>query len=184
MTERICSLPGCDRRHTARGLCKRHYYAAGHGFTPRPCRVTGCTKMTTVKTVDGLCEMHYGRVRRHGDAAALRFAPRRGETAADVLWLRSEPRGECILWTGAIDPNGYGMVYGTRFWMGTTRPHRVSWMLANGPIDDGAEIDHLCHNRDRNCVPSKCLHRRCINPEHLEMVTHDENMRRQFARTA
>jgi hypothetical protein len=41
--------------------------------------------------------------------------------------------------------------------------------LVVGPIPDGLEIDHLCR------VPS------CCNPEHLEAVTHAENMRRGAA---
>ena len=40
-------------------------------------------------------------------------------------------------------------------------------LLAVGPIPDGREIDHLCRNH------------RCVNPDHLEPVTHLENMRRR-----
>lgn len=28
MTQRTCTLDGCDNRHAARGLCKKHYYAS------------------------------------------------------------------------------------------------------------------------------------------------------------
>jgi len=57
--------------------------------------------------------------------------------------------------------------------------HRVSYELFVGPIPEGMQLDHLCHTRDRACPggPS-CLHRRCVNPEHLEPVTSAENTRR------
>ena len=49
--------------------------------------------------------------------------------------------------------------------LGTKFAHRVVFqMLRHDPV--GFELDHLCR------VP------RCVNPEHLEPVTHAENMRR------
>lgn len=47
------------------------------------------------------------------------------------------------------------------------RAHRFSYELLVGSIPVGMEIDHLCHVRG------------CVNPSHLEPVTHDENMRRE-----
>jgi hypothetical protein len=47
-----------------------------------------------------------------------------------------------------------------------TTTHRVMFQLYTGqPIPPGMEIDHTCNNR------------LCINPLHLQMVTHSENMR-------
>lgn len=59
---------------------------------------------------------------------------------------------------------GYAMVrtVGGRFALA----HRVAYEEQYGPIPDGMEIDHLCGNRD------------CVNPDHLEAVSHTENMRR------
>jgi hypothetical protein len=69
----------------------------------------------------------------------------------------------CIIHSGWCNSDGYGYV--TR--NGRKLPaHRVAWESANGPISDGLEIDHLCRVRA------------CVNPDHLELVTHAENMLR------
>lgn len=69
----------------------------------------------------------------------------------------------CWVWRGAIARPGYG-----RFFLGTTVQwaHRCAYILLIGPIPKGTEIDHLC----RNLL--------CVNPEHLEAVSHRENVRR------
>jgi len=48
----------------------------------------------------------------------------------------------------------------------TVYVHRYLYPLAKGPIPPDLELDHLCGNK------------RCCNPDHLEAVTHGENMRR------
>jgi hypothetical protein len=57
--------------------------------------------------------------------------------------------------------------------------HRFVYRALVGPIPDGKEIDHQCHNADPSCPSNaSCLHRRCANPGHLEAVTHRENIYR------
>ena len=78
----------------------------------------------------------------------------------------------CWEWTKTLNPLGYGrMAVGSRA-DGTRRlttPHRASYEAFVGPIPDGADLDHLCRNK------------RCVNPAHLEPVTHSENLRRHYA---
>lgn len=69
----------------------------------------------------------------------------------------------CWFWTGARNNHGYGQISVEGKHKLT---HRVAWTLAVGPIPDGLVIDHLC------CSPA------CCNPDHLEVVTQRENMRR------
>ena len=69
----------------------------------------------------------------------------------------------CWLWMATKDRHGYGWFY---FDKKMIRAYRAAWMMFRGPIPDGLEIDHLCR------VPS------CVNPDHLEPVTHRENMLR------
>lgn len=82
--------------------------------------------------------------------------------------LTSGPGG-CIEWTGWLDKYGYG-VFRFRTADGRrkmTGAHRMAWLLRRGPIGDGGlVVDHLCRNR------------RCCNPEHLELVSNQDNIRR------
>ena len=50
------------------------------------------------------------------------------------------------------------------------RAHRLAYEQAKGPIPDGLVIDHLCNTTA------------CVNPDHLEAVTHSENMKREVDR--
>jgi hypothetical protein len=80
---------------------------------------------------------------------------------------------ECWPWTGALDTNGYGY---TTINGDAGSAHRLVYRWLVGPIPEGLELDHTCHN-DTDCqgMPG-CLHRRCVNPAHLEPVTHRENV--------
>ena len=70
----------------------------------------------------------------------------------------------CWMWTGAVESNGYGRF---RADMKRTGVHRYSYELLVGPIADGMTIDHPCRVK------------RCVNPDHLEVVTGRENTRRR-----
>ena len=81
----------------------------------------------------------------------------------DEFASRVEPAATgCWLWKGAIN-NGYGRVYSSS---GLLYAHRVVFEKIRGPIPKDLVLDHLCRER------------RCVNPEHLEIVTTRENSRR------
>lgn len=67
----------------------------------------------------------------------------------------------CLLWTGAVDGNGYGQIKSGRVGL---RAHRVAWEFFRGPIPEGMFICHRCD------VP------RCCNPEHLFVGTARDNV--------
>ena len=69
----------------------------------------------------------------------------------------------CWLWTGAKTEGGYGtLAYGGR----RRLAHRVMFALLKNPIPPHLTLDHLCRNRS------------CINPDHLDPVSLEENVRR------
>jgi hypothetical protein len=83
-------------------------------------------------------------------------------------------QGGCVLRTAGIDRDGYSLIRETGGI--TRRAHRVAYELLVGEIPRGLHLDHVCHTRDLSCPGGpKCLHRRCINPEHLEPVPSLEN---------
>lgn len=72
-----------------------------------------------------------------------------------------EPNSGCWLWDASLRPDGYGQFSYKR------RPrlaHRFSYEIYVGPIPPDLELDH------------KCRVRSCVNPDHLEPVTHRENI--------
>jgi hypothetical protein len=82
------------------------------------------------------------------DAIARKFTP--------------EPTTGCWLFLGFIDRAGYGqMKLGGR----ALPAHRAIWLALGNP-EPAEDLDHRCRNRA------------CVNPAHLEPVTHRENTRR------
>lgn len=82
----------------------------------------------------------------------------------------------CWTWIGKSSRDGYGRFFHKSRWQ---MAHRAAHELFVGPIPTGFEVDHLCHNADATCAGGPaCPHRLCVNPSHLEAVTHKTNMRR------
>jgi hypothetical protein len=153
------------------------------------CAVEGCpTHMPAPGGARGMCQKHYKRWKKHGDP--LKVFPRGYRGVPD------EPRflakvdkngpvpghrpdlGPCWLWTAARDKHGYGA-----FGIASSpdhpdrkerivRAHRFSYELEHGPVDANLDLDHLCRNPP------------CVNPAHLEPVTHRVNVLRGIAPSA
>lgn len=77
----------------------------------------------------------------------------------------ADPNTGCWLWGGANDGReGYGNLRDDEGRL--VKAHRISHQLFKGEIPIGHEIDHRCK--------FPC----CVNPDHIEAVTRQENMRR------
>lgn len=176
-----CSVTDCARPHEARGLCTTHYArlrrtgsAELTPFVPKPCSVEDCDRDAKER---GLCHRHYMRLRRTGSLASPI------QSLRDRFDGKVERTDGCWLWTGTVGPTGYGQIGSDTDRKRMLYAHRVSYELHVGPIPAGLEIDHTCHTDDPECPGGPCLHRRCVNPKHLEPVTTAENQRRAQTRT-
>jgi hypothetical protein len=95
--------------------------------------------------------------------AHLSERERRSLEARFMAKVKIDPISGCHNWTGAIAGGGYGQ-FGVGRGSKVCRAHRVAYELAHGPIPPGQIVRHECNNR------------RCVNPEHLTIGTHQDNM--------
>lgn len=95
---------------------------------------------------------------------------------------RSGGPDACWPWRLGTDRHGYGrMVVGSR----RHTAHRVAYEALVGPVPAGFDVDHVCHTIDSDCPGGNpCLHRRCVNPRHLEAVPRKVNILRGKSFTA
>lgn len=132
------------------------------------CSIEGCDRDHYGKT---WCNMHYQRWYKNGHPLATKVI-RDDEVARAECHI--EKTETCWLWTGTTS-RGYGCASVS----GRMMPaHRWVYSLFRGPIPEGMTLDHECHNRDLSCPGGdSCLHRRCVNPDHMAVRTQRENSR-------
>lgn len=176
---KLCVIADCTNATFARGMCSKHYSRLRrHGdplWTPpvSRCSIEGCTRAHASK---GFCMTHWKRWRKWGDPEFV-LEPLRNAPLID-RWLAKvevDHQSGCWIWRASRDGHGYGMFHIGPRTMGRTthivRAHRFGYEHFIGAIEDGLELDHLCKQKS------------CVNPHHLEPVTHAENMFRSRRET-
>lgn len=80
-------------------------------------------------------------------------------------YIYREPNSGCWIWTASLCADGYGKARNSSF-PSETLAHRLSWLYYKGSLPRFMEIDH------------KCRVRCCVNPSHMEVVSHAVNVLR------
>lgn len=120
--KRFCSIEGCDRSHYAKGYCASHWKQQFRG--------------EPVRELTGIAIPFEERLWARIDKSGPEFAN----------------LGNCWLWTGYVNPDGYGKLRADGLMQSA---HRYVFQMFNGQLDDGVEVDHVCFVTN------------CVNPKHL-----------------
>lgn len=134
------------------------------------CLSPDCTKKAKTR---GLCQRHYAQWLRNGvmaSQAAITKVP-----LAARFWSKVDVGNinDCWLWRGGATEGRGRFTFRENKKIKSVIATRVAYYLCtNEWPDDSLELDHLCPNI------------LCVNPAHLELVTHRENMRRSMLRRA
>jgi hypothetical protein len=116
----------------------------------------------------GYCDMHYRRLLKRGNVNDYGSKKVDLGNATERFNKKYQiQENGCWLWTGGTRPNNKGIPY-PRHWTDDFKSigaHRFAYKLAHGTIPKGM---YVCH---------KCDTPLCVNPEHLFVGTHHDNMR-------
>lgn len=187
-----CAFDGCDKPSRKRGWCSSHYdqWLDTKNIRPlrnptaqkTPCAVDGCRRLAKAQK---MCLMHYYRVTTYGhvgipgstrkDLRMLAEAWQKGDHVAVITEIRrwsTITESGCWEWSGKSKDNGYVDIR-INDRSGRQRSllvHRLSLEAKLGrPL--GRMVAH-----------HKCANPPCVNPDHLELATHAENVGEMLAR--
>ena len=171
---KICSIEGCDKKVVALGYCERHYRRfRKYGNALEPLKMQKYTEDSVCsvggaecsgRLILGMCSKHYQRLVKYDDANYVQTIVGDDEARWNSKWTRTnkviiEGVG-CSEFTGWLDKDGYGLIWieGTK-----KKTHRHAYERAYGPVPEGMQVQHKCHNPP------------CGEPVHLKVGYAKEN---------
>lgn len=131
-----------------------------------------------------LCGKHYQRWAKFGDPTVTKLD--RDRTPEERFWEKVDKNGPapegfpelgpCWLWTAALREGYAAFSVKHRHIDG----HLFAYRSFVGEVPEGLQLDHICHSvSTATCSGGEqCVHRRCVNPVHLEPVTGLTNVMR------
>ncbi len=176
-----CKVDGCKTAAHARGLCQMHdrrerLYGdpkkKKERLYPSICTIDGCGKKSYAY---GLCRSHDRRKQLYGDPLVVIQEQNHGLTTAQRFLKRVEKKENgCWDWTAStIGETGYG-----QFNL-NNRPviaSRMAWILFRGEIPEDDSAYRTLH------VLHRCDNPKCVNPDHLFLGTHKDNVKDMVAK--
>jgi hypothetical protein len=134
------------------------------------CAFDECERNAVCK---GYCDKHYRRILRRGDVNDYGSRKVAEGNAIERFHQKYEiNESGCWMWTGGTRPNGKGVPY-PRHWNDCNKSigaHRFSFELMHGAIPQGMYVCHKCD------IPL------CVNPDHLFLGSHQDNMQDMVAK--
>jgi hypothetical protein len=129
-----------------------------------------CRRLRTIQA-RGFCASCYSTLNQQGA-----FLNKKLKLTLDAWFDRVDRSNHaaCWPWPGPMLENGYGR---SKKNDRLVLAHREAYIRANGAINDGLQVHHICHEMDNTCKGGwSCPHRACVNPSHLKATSAKDNV--------